>query len=125
MEAFECRSYTSVRRFPRVVGNFQGFQLPIPMTMPQLGATGATFLLLLVTRGTWAHLSLVGNAAVMAVLPMIVGRLAKRPQVEGRGAIQFAAGALSYFVSRIGIRFRSPNRAVHVRTRIAFEEFCR
>lgn len=121
MKSVECRSYTAVRRYPRVIGNLEGFSLPVPATIPQLAGALTTFVLMLKTQGVWAHFGLV-NLLLFAVVPLIVGKLLRRPRIEGRTAWRFALGAGTYLQHRVVRHAKAPARPRRVRARVVFED---
>lgn len=119
--SIECRSYTTARRFPRVIGNIEGFALPVPFTIPQLAGALCTFVVMLKTQGVWAHFGLV-NLLVLVLVPLLVGRLMRRPRIEGRTAWRFALGAGTYAQHRLARHAKVPARPVRVRARVVFED---
>lgn len=119
-----CRSYTHARRFPRVLGNIQGLRLPVPWSMSQVGVWLVSVMLLVFTRGIWAHLTPLGNGLMIIGLPWALGRWARNPRLEGRAAWRAAIGWLQLLSAQIEQRFSPHNKEhqpVRVRCRVPVE----
>ena len=115
-----CRSYTHARRFPLVIGNIQGLRLRVPWTPTQLAVAICSFLVLLNTRHVWAQLSPLGNALVLAGLPIGLAFAARAVRVEGRSPWRFALGWLSGWAARLRPTRRA--RKVLLRARVIVVE---
>jgi hypothetical protein len=105
IDPIECHSYTHARKFELVIGNLQGFRLPVPWTPVQMGLTIATFIAIMQVRGLWAHFGPIGNFLIGAGVPYLTGRLARRSRIEGRALHRTLVGWLSTLANRnIAIR---------------------
>lgn len=91
-----CRSYTHARRYPWVIGSIGGWQLPTQLSLSQLAAMGLTLLMLVQTRGLWAHLPRMLNLGVEAALPVAAGWGARHLRIEGRSPGRALLGLASY-----------------------------
>lgn len=100
LDAIECRSYTHARRFELVIGNLQGFRLPVPWTPAQMGLTIATFIVMVQLRELWALFGPIGNFTIGAGVPYAAGRLARRSRIEGRALHRTVVGWLSTLAGR-------------------------
>lgn len=114
LEAIECRSYTHARRFELVIGNLQGFRLPVPWTPAQMGLTIATFIVMVQLRQLWAVLGPIGNLTIGAAIPYLMGRLARRSRIEGRALHRTVVGWLSTVANR-NVALRHGTRVRRVR----------
>lgn len=95
-DVIECHTYTHARRFPLVIGQIGGFHLPVPWTPAQLVVAVGTLLLLLMTRGVWAHLGVVGNVVVIIGLPLTLSFVVRHLKIEGRSTARALAGFARY-----------------------------
>jgi len=102
-ELVACRCYTAARRYPWVIGRIAGWRLPTQLTLTQVAAIGASFGMLAVTRGLWAHLPRLGNLGVEVLLPGGAAWGARRVRVEGRSPVRALAGLVTYLATpRLG-----------------------
>lgn len=121
-ERLDCRSYTTARRFPRRIGDFQGWSLPVPLTVPQLMVGLVTFLVMLLFHGVWARGGVVVNTFVLLGVTGSVAWSARRSRIEGRAAWRFALGVLSLWFAQLVEAVDREPRPVRVRARVLFEQ---
>lgn len=102
-ELIPLRCYTRAHRTPMVIGKLGDFRLPSPITLPQAGAIGVTFLLVWNTRNIWGFLTF-GSGFIRFFLicaaPLTVGWIVRYAKVEGRKPQQAALGLLSAYVGQ-------------------------
>lgn len=105
LEYVDCACYTGGRRHPEVMGSLGATRLPFQITAQSLGAfavTGAALVLTWINGGVWTWLLPTPlNAALCAVLPLMMGVLATYVRVDGRNPI---SGGLAFV--RYGVRSR-------------------
>ncbi len=107
-------SYTHALRHPVIIGHIAGWRLPWAVSATQLGAVAVTTVVLLVTRGVWAHLGGVGNLIVFCLMVGFVGWAVRFWRVEGRSPVRAASGMVTVMlgpVSRTGVH--GNGRPVH------------
>ena len=98
-----CRSYTHARTYPWVLGKIHGYTLPTQLTPAQLGVLFGSFLLLLWTRGIWAHLGGLVNLVVQIGVPMGLAWGLRHLRLEGRPPLRTVFGYTAYlFFPRYG-----------------------
>jgi hypothetical protein len=98
-----CRSYTHARTYPWVLGKIHGYTLPTQLTPAQLGVLFGSFLLLLWTRGIWAHLGGLVNLLVQVGVPMGLAWALRHLRLEGRPPLRTVFGYSTYlFFPRYG-----------------------
>lgn len=118
-----CRSYTHARRYAWVIGSIGGWQLPTQLNLAQLAAIGIALLVLVQTRGWWAHLPHLLNLLVEAALPAAAAWGARHLRIEGRSPGRALLGALAYLSfprqGRIHGRPRRTPGPVRLATRVA------
>ena len=113
-EVIHFQSYTHALRHPIIIGRVAGWRLPWALSVTQLGAVGATAVVLLATRPVWAHLGSVGNLVLFSLFVGCTGWAARHWRIEGRSPIAAAAGILS--VALLPAR-RSTRNGLPVRAR--------
>lgn len=91
-----CRSYTTARRHPKVVGVVGGWALPVPLTLTQLGAGMALGVALWAARGLWARLPGAWNLLVAAWLVGAGMWAVRQVRIGGRPPLWAAVGAVRY-----------------------------
>lgn len=91
----QCRSYTHARRYPWVIGRIGGWQLPTQLTLAELAAMGALFVLLVETRTIWAHLPRMLNLVVLAGIPAAGTWAVRHLRMEGRSPLRGLVGVLN------------------------------
>ena len=94
-EVIHFQSYTHALRHPIIIGRVAGWRLPWALSVTQLGAVGATAVVLLATRPVWAHLGGVGNLVLFCLFVGGAGWAARHWRIEGRSPIVAAAGIIS------------------------------
>jgi len=94
-EVIHFQSYTHALRHPIIIGRVAGWRLPWALSVTQLGAVGATAVVLLATRPVWAHLGGVGNLVLFSLIVGGAGWAARHWRIEGRSPIAAAAGIIS------------------------------
>lgn len=120
--AVQCRSYTSARRFPLVIGRIAGWSLPTPISPTQLIVFVTSLATLLVTRPMWSWA--VGGSTTLLVMavPVAAAWAVRSVRLEGRAPLRMAlalaasAAAPRHGTSR-GRRVRHPAPR-HVRTSV-------
>lgn len=126
-ETLVGRSYTRARRYPLVIGKLpNGGRIPGgPYTLTQLGVMVGAFLLLVGTRGLWAHFGLV-NLVLLVGVPYGLAWGVRHARVEGRDPARAALGLLVlYSQPRTGRLAGNPIRRVRpvaLRTRFTVTE---
>lgn len=123
--AVTCRSYTAARRYPLVIGRIGGWRPPWgPWTIPQYAAAVVVLLVLVQTRGLWAHFPALVNLAAAGGLPLAAGWSLRRVRVEGRAAHRALLGRASLLLApRAGVsagRVQRPAPARRVTGAAAF-----
>jgi TcpE family len=98
-ESVACRSYTHARRYPWVIGKIGGWNLPTQLSLPQLAAMGTGLLLVVQTRGLWAHLPRVANLLVEIAVPGACGWATRHLRIEGRAPFRALAGLAAYLAA--------------------------
>jgi hypothetical protein len=102
-DSVACRSYTHARRYPWVIGKVGGWQLPTQLSLAQLAAMGAGLLVVVQTRGAWAHLPRMANLLVEIVVPGSCGWATRHLRPEGRTPFRALAGLATYLATpRLG-----------------------
>ena len=91
-DSVACRSYTHARRYPWVIGKIGGWDLPTQLSLTQLAAMGTGLLLVVQTRGLWAHLPRMANLLVEIVAPGTCGWATRHLRIEGRAPFRALAG---------------------------------
>jgi hypothetical protein len=94
-----CRSYTHARRYPWVIGKIGGWHLPTQLSLAQLAAMGAGLLVVLQTRGLWAHLPRMANLLVEIAVPGACGWATRHLRLEGRTPFRALAGLGAYLAT--------------------------
>ncbi len=94
-EVIHFQSYTHALGHPIIIGRVAGWRLPWALSVTQLGAVGATAVVLLSTRSVWGHLGGVGNLALFSLIVGGAGWAARHWRIEGRSPIVAAVGILS------------------------------
>lgn len=96
VEPILCRSYTYARRYPLVIGKIAGWA-PIwgPATPAQYGVGIGSVVLLLVTKGSWAHLPGPLDGVVILVVPFLLAWMIRSARVEERPPLRFLLGLLA------------------------------
>lgn len=92
-EPILCRSYTYARRYPLVIGKIAGWA-PIwgPATPAQYGVGVGAAVLLLVTKGTWAHLPGPLDGIVIVVVPFLLAWMIRAARIEERPPLRYLLG---------------------------------
>ena len=98
-DSVACRSYTHARRYPWVIGKIGGWNLPTQVSLAQLAAMGTGLLLVVQTRGLWAHLPRMANLLVEIVVPGMCGWATRHLRIEGRAPFRALAGLASYLAA--------------------------
>ena len=94
-----CRSYTHARRYPWVIGKIGGWNLPTQLSLAQLAAMGTGLLLVVQTRGLWAHLPRMANLLVETAVPGTCGWATRHLRIEGRTPFRALAGLAAYLAT--------------------------
>lgn len=103
------RCYTKARRHQVLVGRIPGGGRLWggPYSVPQLAVMAGAFVVLLLSRGVWAHFGLL-NLALPVAIPYVLGLVVRRLQVDGRSplAVVGSVGGLLFAppTGRIGGR---------------------
>ena len=95
-EQIRPHSYTHARTHPWVVGKVGGTRLPWHLSPAQVAVLVGSFVLLLKTRGLWAHMGAVPNLMVQALIPMILTWCMRHMRMEGRSPGRMLLGLGSY-----------------------------
>ena len=95
-DSVACRSYTHARRYPWVIGKIGGWNLPTQLSLAQLAAMGTGLLLVVQTRGLWAHLPRMANLLVETAVPGTCGWATRHLRIEGRTPVRALAGLAAY-----------------------------
>lgn len=92
-----CRTYTTARRHPKVVGVISGWRMPFPSTNAQLGVFLGTAILLVKTRPLWG-LVVPGFLQVLFMVGVpVAGWWAVRYwRPDGRDPLKASLGILTY-----------------------------
>ncbi|MFI5634700.1 hypothetical protein ACIA8E_36200 [Streptomyces sp. NPDC051664] len=100
------RCYTKARRHPLVIGQLPGGGRLWggPYTVPQAIVMAASFAVLLLFRGAWAHFGLLLNVIVAFAVPYCLGLLVRRVHVDGRNPLAVAGSALGLLSAPTGGR---------------------
>lgn len=99
MEPVRCRSWSSARKHPHVLGVIAGWVSPWPSTAAQITALLGSAILLVRTHSLWGFL-LPGflDGVVMLGLPCYLWWAARYLTIEGRSPARAAVGAASYLM---------------------------
>src|SRR5207248_1298508 len=81
-----------------VLGKIHGYTLPTQLTPAQLGVLFGSFLLLLWTRGLWAHLGGFINLFVQIGVPVGLAWALRHLRLEGRPPLRTVFGYTTYLV---------------------------
>lgn len=100
-----CRSFTTARRFPLVLGSIGGFRVG-PLTLTQVGVLTVGLLVMVATRGIWARFAWPANLALGAGLPWAAAWAVRHATVEGRAPLKALAGWLTVVGSPTSGRLR-------------------
>lgn len=99
-EQLVLHSHTRGRRHPMMIGlRVVGVRVALLASPTQILVFVATAVPLWLTYSLWAHLGGVGNALVMAGLPLGAAFAARALRVEGRSPMRAAAGVLALMLS--------------------------
>jgi hypothetical protein len=95
-ESITLQSYTHARTHPWVVGKVGGARLPWQLSPAQVAVLVGSFILLLKTRGLWAHMGAIPNLMVQAVIPLVLTWCMRHMRMEGRSPGRMLLGIGSY-----------------------------
>ncbi|MEA2566010.1 MAG: hypothetical protein QOD49_1187 [Actinomycetota bacterium] len=98
-ECVVCRSYTHARRYPWVIGKIGGWHLPTQLSLVQLAAMGIGLLVVVETRGLWAHLPRVANLLTEIAVPGACGWATRHLRLEGRTPLRALGGLAAYLAT--------------------------
>ena len=102
-EGVACRSYTHARRYPWVIGKIGGWHLPTQLSLLQLAAMGIGLVVVVHTRGLWAHLPRAANLLIEIAVPGACGWATRHVRLEGRTPFRALAGLAAYLATpRLG-----------------------
>ena len=86
-----------------MLGKIHGYTLPTQLTPAQLGVLFGSFLVLLWSRGIWAHLGGLPNLLVQIGVPMGLAWALRHLRLEGRPPMRTVFGYTTYlFFPRYG-----------------------
>lgn len=92
-----CRTYTSARRHPKVIGVIGGHRMPFPSTNTQLLVFIVSAIVLLKTRAWWGIVMPVTVQFILCVgLPCLGWWAVRYWNPEGRAPFRAAVGAINY-----------------------------
>ena len=95
-----CRSYTYARRYPLVIGKIGGwYPWWGPASILQYAVGVGTLLVLVQTRGLWAHFSGPVNLLVTVVVPLLLAWSVRRLRIEARPPARALAGLAAYWLA--------------------------
>jgi hypothetical protein len=98
-EGVACRSYTHARRYPWVIGKIGGWHLPTQLSLVQLGAMAIGLVVVVNTRGLWAHLPRAANLVIEIAVPGACGWATRHLRLEGRTPLRALGGLAAYLAT--------------------------
>jgi hypothetical protein len=82
-----------------VIGKIGGWQLPTQLSLVQLAAMGVALLVVVDTRGLWAHLPRVANLLTEIAVPGACGWATRHLRLEGRTPLRALGGLVAYLAT--------------------------
>lgn len=86
-----CKTRTTARRHPIVLGKIGGYSLPWQLSAAQLVVMIGGAILLFFLRPLWGHFGAL-NAVILVGVPIVAAVLVRQARVEGRDALRWLLG---------------------------------